>query len=216
MILLFRKPRRELSVRPLAAPSYFLLLAQEKVTKEKGTPRACPPGLLPCGFASRRRGFSTAHPCADEKHARVLRASLRADPSPSRRARGAPLSGHPDRWPAPVCRLAWCWAESWRLPTARAPVRRSVSIERGSAGPSAARMAAQWGPYGAAAGGWNRPQGGAHGCAPVRRQRRMRCRRAPPDRREPAGQDARRALHRGAFSLGHRSLGKQRKVTRAA
>ncbi len=45
---------------PLASrrAGYFLLLAQEKVTKEKGTPMPRSPGILPCDCAGRLRGFA--------------------------------------------------------------------------------------------------------------------------------------------------------------
>src|SRR6185312_5034143 len=64
--------------------------AREKVTKERGTPMARPPGILPCGCAGGFRGFPTAHPCAGGKLARIP-ASHPADfPPPTRRAIGAP------------------------------------------------------------------------------------------------------------------------------
>ena len=78
----------------------------------------------------------------------------------------------------------------------------------------AATMAADRGPYGAAAVGGISPQGGAHDARPFAVGPRTDRRQTPPDRREPEGQDARRALHRGALSLGYLSLGTQRKVTR--
>ena len=63
--------------------SHFLLLAQEKVTKEKvtkekghprgrGRPKSRPTARVRSG------GSLTAHPCADSERARVLRAPLRA------------------------------------------------------------------------------------------------------------------------------------------
>jgi len=47
---------------------------------------ARPTGILPFGCAVGWRGFSTGLPCPDEKLAGVLPATLRADPSPARRA----------------------------------------------------------------------------------------------------------------------------------
>ena len=92
--------KAELSVRPAVGPSHFLLSGQEKVTKEKATPASRSPGFLPSEYASGLRGFSTAHPCTGEKHARIVRASLRAFPPAARRPAGAPRSGHPGRSPA--------------------------------------------------------------------------------------------------------------------
>src|SRR6185312_2499131 len=71
-------------------PSHFLSRAREKVTKERGTPMARPPGILPCGCAGGFRGFPTAHPCTGGKLARIP-ASHPADfPPPTRRAIGVP------------------------------------------------------------------------------------------------------------------------------
>jgi hypothetical protein len=92
----------------LRPPSHFLLLAQEKVTKEKGTPVPRPADILSSGCARRLRGFPTAHPCTDGKLAHILAgfgflpspalahpcaacATLRASSPPTRRGTGAPL-----------------------------------------------------------------------------------------------------------------------------
>src|SRR3954471_8039964 len=63
--------------RPSMVAGYFLLLAQKKVTKEKGTlasavfRASCPPN-----YASRLRGSLRAHPCALRERA-CLRARAR-------------------------------------------------------------------------------------------------------------------------------------------
>ena len=75
---------------PCRGPSHFLLRAQEKVTKEKGTPMARPPGILPYGCAGGLRGFPTAHPCAGGKLARIPAGHPADFPPPTRRAIGAP------------------------------------------------------------------------------------------------------------------------------
>src|SRR6185312_11400823 len=59
-------------------PSHFLSRAREKVTKERGTPMARPPGILPCGCAGGLRGFSTAHPVLAKNWPASLPATLRA------------------------------------------------------------------------------------------------------------------------------------------
>ena len=41
----------EAGLTTAARSCHFLLLVQEKVTKEKHTPAIRPPGILPCGFA---------------------------------------------------------------------------------------------------------------------------------------------------------------------
>ena len=67
VFLRLRPPRRR--------PSHFLLLAQEKVTKEKGTPDGAPTGLLPGGSAGSGRVPLTAHPCADSGIGAIPRAA---------------------------------------------------------------------------------------------------------------------------------------------
>jgi len=49
------------------------------------------PGILPSDFASGFRGSLNAHPCAYSELARILRATLRAFPPPTRRATGGPV-----------------------------------------------------------------------------------------------------------------------------
>jgi len=66
------------------------LLAQEKVTQEKGTPAAAVAGLLPGDFVSALRGSLTARPCAGSERAGIVPAPLRAFPSRPHRDRGGP------------------------------------------------------------------------------------------------------------------------------
>jgi len=74
---------------------------QRKVT-ERNTPQvARSPGILPSDFASGLRGSLSAHPCARNELARILRATLRAFPPPARRATGAPFGRHPAAEAAP-------------------------------------------------------------------------------------------------------------------
>jgi hypothetical protein len=70
-------------------PSHFLLRAQEKVTKEKGTPVRRPPGILPSGCVSLGRAFRRGS-CPGEKCAASLPHSLRAFSSEPHRRTGAP------------------------------------------------------------------------------------------------------------------------------
>ncbi len=48
-------------------PGHFSLFGQRKVTKREATPMARLPGLQPGRYAGGLRGFSTGHPCPDEK-----------------------------------------------------------------------------------------------------------------------------------------------------
>lgn len=75
---------------PCRGPSHFSLFGQRKVTKREATPMARPPGILPCGCAGGLRGFSTAHPCAAEKLARIPASHPSDFPPPTRHAIGAP------------------------------------------------------------------------------------------------------------------------------
>ena len=78
---------------PSMAASHFLLLAQEKVTKEKGTLAvAVTRASCPRDYASRLRGSLTVRPCTGSERARFLRAPLRAFPAPARRGREGPGS----------------------------------------------------------------------------------------------------------------------------
>ena len=58
--------------------SHFLLLAQEKVTKEKGTPEGAVGRRSRPTARVRSGGSLTGHPWPDSERARVLRAPLRA------------------------------------------------------------------------------------------------------------------------------------------
>ena len=72
-------------------PSYFLLRGQEKVTKEKTTPRLrALRASLPARSAVGLRGLSTGHPALSTNWPASLPTTLRADPPPARRCRGAP------------------------------------------------------------------------------------------------------------------------------
>jgi hypothetical protein len=196
---------------PCRGPSHFSLFGQRKVTKREATPMARPPGILPCGCAGGLRGFSTAHPCAAEKLARIPASHPSDFPPPTRHAIGAPeeqrascahFSEKPQPRQRPVRRR-----QSAGLMLS--PFRRAAAI-RVRAG---CALLCQ-GPLGR--GRWmeDQPAGWPTGCRPVFRQHRMCCRKTPESTRAPAGQDARRARPRGAFSLGYFSLGKQREVTR--
>ncbi|PXV52624.1 hypothetical protein BDW41_11867 [Dyella sp. AtDHG13] len=57
-------------------PGYFLLLAQEKVTKEKGPPESAPIGLKPDRYADGLRAFRRGS-CPDEKCLASCQAPLR-------------------------------------------------------------------------------------------------------------------------------------------
>jgi len=67
-------------VRPASLRAgFFLLLVQEKETKEKDTlTPAVARASCARDFAIALRGLPTAHPCADGKLARIVRATLRA------------------------------------------------------------------------------------------------------------------------------------------
>ena len=51
--------------------SHFSLRAQRKVTKRKSTPMQRSPGILPCDFAQRLRGWLTVHPWTGSQLARI-------------------------------------------------------------------------------------------------------------------------------------------------
>ena len=77
--------------RPSWPPSHFLLLVQEKVTKENTPSRPRFAGHpCPANFASALRGSLTVRPCTDSELARILRATLRAFPTPACRGREGP------------------------------------------------------------------------------------------------------------------------------
>ena len=69
--------------------SHFLLLAQEKVTKEKGTPEGAVGGRA-ADCASPLRRFADGTSCAAANARASLRAPLRAFPAQTRRALGGP------------------------------------------------------------------------------------------------------------------------------
>ena len=140
--------KAKLSVRPSVGPSHFLLSGQEKITKEKATPASRSPGILPSEYAFGLRGFPTAPPCAGEKHARIVRASLRADPPAARRPAGAPLGGHPGRSPASKTHGRGARRSDWlglstRNPRVRAEQRSRIREQgahvRGHGWPSSRR-----------------------------------------------------------------------------
>jgi len=83
----------------LRQPSYFLSLAREKVTKERGTP------LGACRAPARQvrepgPGFSTAHPCTVEKEPTSCRFPLRGLSSPPHRRTRDPGQSSGPSWPA--------------------------------------------------------------------------------------------------------------------
>ena len=80
---------------PFGRAGNFSLLVQRKVTKRNTPQVARLPGILPSRFARGLRGSLSARPCARNELARILRATLRAFPSPPRRATGAPFRRHP-------------------------------------------------------------------------------------------------------------------------
>jgi hypothetical protein len=102
----------------------FLCLSKEKITKRKDTPAPRPPGILPSGFASAKRGSSTAHPVPMTNSRASMHATLRAIPLRRRRCAGAPSSAIlADRARMAVhvvcvCRLVSSWTPSWRPITA--------------------------------------------------------------------------------------------------
>src|SRR5690242_14518631 len=61
---------------PSWRPSHFLLLVQEKVTKENTPTRPRSPGVSPAPTRGRCGGSLTARPCADSERARIVRAPL--------------------------------------------------------------------------------------------------------------------------------------------
>src|SRR3954470_17474809 len=88
---------------PSWRPSYFLLLAQKKVTKEKGTLAvAVCRASCPANFASRLRGSLRGHPCPLRERAclraralvrstrLILRLLAAAERDPEERERGSP------------------------------------------------------------------------------------------------------------------------------
>src|SRR6185436_16344060 len=85
---------------PCGRAGNFLCLCKE--SNQRNTPPvARSPGILPSEYASGLRGSLSAHPCARSELARILRATLRAFPPPTRRATGGPV------WAA-SCRRSHC------------------------------------------------------------------------------------------------------------
>src|SRR4029077_2256959 len=82
------------STRPAGERVTFFACAK-KGNQRNTLPAARLPGILPSRCASRLRGSLSAHPCARNELARLLRATLRAFPPPTRRATGAPFGRHP-------------------------------------------------------------------------------------------------------------------------
>jgi len=93
--------------RPVG-PSHFLLRAQEKVTKEKGTPEGAPSGLLPSRCTGGLRGFSTAPPVLTKNWLASVRATLRAFLRPPAAPYGAP-------WRTSVCALGASALRWWSV-----------------------------------------------------------------------------------------------------
>jgi len=78
------------STRPAGERVTFFACAK-KVTKESTPQAARSPGILPSEFASALRGSLSAHPCARNELARIVRATLRAFPPRTRRAAWGPI-----------------------------------------------------------------------------------------------------------------------------
>src|SRR6185312_13600636 len=127
-------------------------------------------------------------------------------------ARCAAWSSPPHRRPgAPEKQACIVRARSNSNSSAPLMAGRSCSSERCAPG---ARCSTR-GPYGAE-GGWRKVRRMARRDASQFFAGTGMCRRKTPEpARAPAGQDARRARHRGGLSFGYFSLATQRKVTRA-
>ena len=172
--------------------SHFLLLAQEKVTKEKGTPAGAV-GRRPTA-RGRYGGSLTGHPWPVSELAGLLPATLRAFSSASSpRPRGTPKSqsrwakAHPIKaFPSPAC-------------GGRCRRRKGALLILA--------------PCGAAKGGRKGPKGRREG------SRRFRCGTgcAVSGTRPPVANPQRSCGRptRGALLFGYFLLGKQEKVTRA-
>jgi len=88
----FFKTRLSLALR--ASESPFFACAK-KGNRKKHTPVVRSPGILPCDCASRLRGSLSAHPCAHNELARIVRATLRAILRLLAAPQGAPFERHP-------------------------------------------------------------------------------------------------------------------------
>jgi hypothetical protein len=93
------------SFRPADGPSHFLLLAQEEVTKEKGTPVWRLPGILPSRSAFGLRGFADSASCAGRTLAHPCARPCGPCSTPARRQTGAPLIGLPGRTASKITML---------------------------------------------------------------------------------------------------------------
>ena len=161
--------------------------AQEKVTKEKGTPSGPVSGLLPADCAIWRRGSLTVHPWT----ATNARASC-ARPFGRILHPLAGPQGDPDGRAARIVR-AEAQAKASRL---------KPLLQRGSGSARTMRAALPGSPSAPVDGGREGPQGRAHEVRAFAVSAGMRCRRTPAGVHAPAGQDARRAALSGvSFSL---------------
>jgi hypothetical protein len=185
--------------RSLPRAGHFLLRAQEKVTKEKGTPQTCPPGLLPCGSVGRRRGSSTAPPVLTTNARASLPAPLRAfrprpttsDGTRERASCAQKIKQQPKRRrvrPAPALSLLLSIKVLLSSAIAR-PCTDSRFFASRSCTCLSAQDARQRGPCAAAKVRRKRPEGWATGRGPVRCRRRRRRQRTPgaPSRSRRAG-----------------------------
>ena len=77
-------------------PGYFLLLAQEKVTKEKGPPDDAPSGPLALQVRGRVTGFFDRTSLSCRKTGRIHAATLRAFLHPPAASYGDPKSQKPE------------------------------------------------------------------------------------------------------------------------
>ena len=126
----------------------------------------------------------TGHPWPDDKPAGVPAgrpAGLSSTPSPRSNGKGRKTTVY--RSSGFICHASVC-------------ALAALASERG------ARCAPR-SPSEAAEGGGSGPQGGAQGCAPVRRQHRMCCRRTPGTRSGPGGPQGRKARTSGCPCLGY-------------
>src|SRR5271154_3436528 len=104
----FRSPSRR--------AGHFLLSGQEKVTKEKATPRARLPGILPSRCAIGLRGSLNIRPCTCSELARIVRAILTDfsyAQSPRPRGPGvahSPCAQKQERWAVGGVVRLLCWA----------------------------------------------------------------------------------------------------------
>jgi len=200
---------KSISERPSGAPSYFLLLVQEKVAKEKDTPRPRLPGILPSRCASGFRGSLKARPCTCSELARILRATLRAHPPARRRGRGAPLAAF--------------LAATARFDNGLASAD-SIALGREAAVKSLRKHLPAWVPYLAPSSAGSRREkarmfeamdGVLGRCAAAFAALGRAGRRIPSNAGDRL-REAQPARDPGALSFGYFSLDKQRKAARGA